>query len=151
MKPFYEIFDDKVGHKRRIPWDADRSTAKMHEMRNEVIAELNARDIERAEAAGIEIPEGITALPTCFLNSDGHYAIDPIASRIKHSGAEENDIFIPRWQEFCSRPRPDEEMDYPSVTYRPKQVRGISSPVVETTVQPKRGPGRPRKSAMQEV
>jgi hypothetical protein len=150
MIPFKEVTHAETGVKQRIPWDRDRSRAKHDQMRNEVVASLNVRDIERAKVAGVAVEEGETVLRTMRDDGAGNAVVDPIASKVKHSGAETNDIFIPKWQEFCSRPQNDDGAEYPTVTYKPKRAGVVASPVVAKDIpeNEKRRPGRPRKAEM---
>ena len=122
MRPFYETENKLTGRTQVVHWDADAANRKNAEMRKESIDFLNKRDIERARAAGMELPDDAIYLPTCFDNGKGEMAMDPLATRIKHSGAELNDHFIPRWQAFCSVPQhPDDSVTRPQPNYKPKQ------------------------------
>lgn len=156
MRPFYEHENEKNGRKERIYWDADRSQEKLMEFVNEAKDFMNARDIERARSAGIELPEDAKYLPTIFPDANGNYVVNPIAASIKHSGAETTDRWKPRWEAFCCSPQSDEHQTYPKPTYVPKQPPRGAVPVQEKTAvvaydvpAPKRG--RPRKQQMQEI
>ena len=152
MKPFYEHINERTGRKERVYWDEARTDEKLQEIRQKHKDFLNARDVERARAAGIELPDDAKVLPTMFLNADDVYEIDPIASRIKHSGAELNDMWIPEWQTFCSSPQSDEINTYPKPVYVPKEgrkaaKRATGTAVVASDIAPRK-PGRPRKQEM---
>ena len=152
MLPFTEFVHPETGRKQRVPWDRDRARAKREEFRQEAITFFRARDIERAKAVGIELADDVTVLPTCSFNGDGVFEVDPIASKIKHAGAEVNDRFIPRWQEFCSKPQNLDDAEYAPVTYKPKAERNVPNPQLpsadESRQTAKRGRGRPRRADM---
>ena len=156
MLPFTEYVHPETGRKQRVSWDRTRAKAKSAEFRNEAISFFDQQDIERAKVAGIVVPEGVTVLPTCSFTADGAYEVDPVASRIKHSGAEVNDRWIPRWQAFCSKPQNEEDAEYAVVTHTPKSQRKASAALPTRTLEEvkaegKRGPGRPRKMDMANV
>lgn len=156
MLPFTEFVHPETGRKQRVPWDRTRAKAKCDEFRNEAIEFFRKQDIERAKAVGIEVPEGVTVLPTCSFNDDGVYDVDPIASKIKHASSEVNDRWIPRWQEFCSKPQNMADAEYALVAYKPKSQRTkLPEPpgkrLDEVQEQGKRGPGRPRKQVLASV
>lgn len=125
MLPFTEYVHPESGKKHRIPWDRDRARAKAAEFRQEAIDYFRARDFEKAQVVGVEVPEGSTVLPTCRFNANGAFTVDPIAASIKHAGSEVNDRWIPRWQEFCSVPQNDDGAEYKPVTYVPKSKRNV--------------------------
>src|SRR3989304_35199 len=93
-----------TGFKDRIPWSADKANVKLRTMRQGPKDRLNAEDCDHAKRSGIEhlIDESTGMLRTLELVETGgnsrdgdegmvgknsRYAINPIASQIKHSGA----------------------------------------------------------------
>lgn len=156
MLPFTEYVHPETGRKQRVSWNRDRANAKCQEFRQEAIDYFRKLDIERAKAVGVILTEGTTVLPTCSFTADGVFDIDPIASKIKHSGAAVNDRWMPRWQEFCSKPQNCEDAEYAMVTHKPKEGRPAIQPVQEPPTRTieeirgsgKRGPGRPRRQAL---
>jgi len=152
MIPFKEVTHAETGVKQRIPWDWHRAQAKLQEFKRKHTARLNAVDIERAHAAGVNVPEGETVLRTFVDDGTGNMVVDPIASKIKHGGADLNDAMIPEWQAFCSVPQNDDGVEYPMPTYKSKQATKLNSPITERELPPqRRGPGRPRKDGMQSL
>ena len=154
MRPFMEYIHPETGRKQRVEWDKDRSRAKMMEFRAEAIRYFVGRDIERARAAGITVADDAPGLPTGEFQSDGTFIVDPIASRIKHSGEEVKNRWLPRWQEFCSKPQNEEDAEYPMVTHKPRRVEIEEPPtrtLEEVKTEGKRGPGRPRRQALVNV
>ena len=157
MIPFTEYVHPETGRKHRMSWDRDRAKAKSDEFRQEAIDYFRKLDLERAKQVGLDVPEGATTLPTCRFNEDGSFVVDPIASSIKHSGAQVNDRWIPRWQEFCSKPQNADDAEYATVTHKPKADRVFVQPELpsqsldEVKAGVKRGPGRPRKQVMANV
>jgi hypothetical protein len=150
-----EFVHPETGRKQRVPWDRGRAEVKLEEFRAEAKEHFRQRDIQRAKAVGIQIDDASGSLPTCKFDDQGNFSIDVLASSVKHSGAEFDDYWVPKWQEFCSRPQNDEGADYPVMTYRP---RAIAVPVENTTrtmqqvqEERKRRPGRPRKEEMANV
>ena len=149
MFPFKEVTHSETGVKQRIPWDTAKANAKLQEFKRNAQGPLNERDISRARTAGADVPVGATVLATMVDDGKGNMAVDPIAAKVKHSGAELNDSYIPAYQEFCSRPQNDDGVEYPTVTYKPKQPQRLNSPVQEKEIESaRRGPGRPPKQKM---
>ena len=179
MIPFKEMLNPVTGFKDRIPWSTDKANVKLRTMRQAHKDRLNAEDCDHARRSGIEhlIDESTGMLRTLELVETGgnsrdgdegtvgtnsQYAINPVASRIKHSGAMLNDAFIPEWRAFCSKPQNDDNVEYPMPVYVPKErskrasvvsargqgdvaeVGGVQTPIVRPEYQ-KRGPGRPRR------
>jgi hypothetical protein len=157
MLPFMEYVNSATGVKSRVDWDRNRAEAKMQTFRAEAREFFRRRDIQRARAVGIDIADDAVALPTMKLDPNtNEMVIDPIASSVKHSGAEFNDYWIPKWQEFCSKPQNYEDAEYPVVTYKSKQAAILESPMMKVTPEdqlesePKRR-GRPRKQQLAAV
>ncbi len=173
MRPFKEVMNPITGCKDRIPWDAAKARAKMLEIRQKHKDRLNAEDCERAKEIGIAkmIDENHGMLGTIELKlegapgtdgdesvigSGGQYVVNPLAMQIKHSGAALNDAFIPEWEQFCSTPQNDDNVEYPSSVYTPKEGRrsptlSADVPIASSARPERRGPGRPRKALIGSV
>lgn len=152
MQPFKLVTIKETGLTQRIPWDLTKANAKLQAFRAESKEMLMARDVERGRAAGADVSNG--RLNVMVADVNGNLQVDPIASKIHHSGAELNDDFIPKWREFCSRPQNEPEAEYAWMEYQPKESRRANMPVTSApgmesvSGTQRRGPGRPRKEAM---
>jgi hypothetical protein len=154
--PFKVITIAETGERKRVPWDATKANDRMLKMRAEAKAVLMARDVERGSAAGADVSGG--RLNVLVSDGQGSYHVDPIASKIHHSGAELNDLFRPRWYEFCGSPQNEDAVEYPVFSYTPKQERkqALASIAQEAesangeapAMQVRRPRGRPRKQQM---
>ena len=161
MRPYKEITLN-TGETKRVFWDEDKARAKHNEIRAQVIAEFNARDCEKAQSLGIGdlIKDG--ALQTTVPDADtGKWLVHPLASEIKHSGADTTDEVCRRWHEFCSVPQEDDFIVVPQRHEPKRQLARKWYPQVEVkeakddgatnrrqeilTDKPRRKPGRPRK------
>jgi hypothetical protein len=153
-----EYVHPETGRKQRINWSLDRTAAKQAEFRKEAVDFMNNRDLERAKAVGLKVTDGFVGLPTQRTDAEGNIFVDPLAASIKHSGLETEDMWIPKWQEFCSKPQNEEDAEYPMVTYKPRQAAlnalAAKAEVVQATAAPrlvpeeKRRPGRPRRNSV---
>jgi hypothetical protein len=92
------------------PWPADKVNIALAHIRKQVIDDMNAADVQRAKASGIDLnatPDGI--LQTATVQQDGRnghkYVVDPRASLIKHSGADTQYEVERRWRAFCEQPQ----------------------------------------------
>jgi hypothetical protein len=61
--------------------------------------ELNARDVARG------LPKSLACGKWIDRGNDKVFAVDPLLSRIKHSGAEFGKLRKAMWEAFCSEPR----------------------------------------------
>ena len=117
MVPFQNIANE-FGQMRRVPWAPEKSRAMLKIIRKGVADELNARDCREAVKMGVgnlvkhhkgeEFPVLQTADCVRGKEGGGTYFVNPLASQIKHSGAEATDMVGKRWREFCSEPQADD-------------------------------------------
>lgn len=150
MRPFTMIAHALTGHPVKVAWDERKSALKMKEMRSAMIREFNITDCTNANAimnGGYDFPLDGSPMPTMIGD-----VVDPILSKIKHSGEDFQSEFVPAWQKFCSVPQDDQGVEPPVIAYQRKGQRAPSSLIVEQKAEPaKRKPGRPRREEMSAV
>jgi hypothetical protein len=74
----------------------------LQHLSREATAELNEIDIARG------LPRSLSCMVS---DGQGNWFVDPVLSRIKHSGKDKTDLLRERWQAFCAEPRdPDVEL-----------------------------------------
>jgi hypothetical protein len=151
--PFSEATIKETGIVQRVPWSATKSNAKMQAMRSAHKETLMARDAERGKAAGASVTNG--RLDVLVDDGSGSWRVDPIASKIHHSGAELNDSFRKEWFAFCSRPQNEPNAQYPEYRYESKELRkqetqrvAVEIPQLDGGAPTQRPRGRPRKGAV---
>lgn len=151
MIPFKEITIKETGVTQRVPWDFQKAQSKLQQFNCEEKEILCKQDADRGRTAGLDVQGD--RLPTLVMNPDGSISVDPIASKIHHSGAALRDRVTARWRKFCSVPQNEDAVEYPTSEYVPKEPRklGTEAPAFMEVTQDteKRRPGRPRKREMQ--
>ena len=152
MRP-YCVETNRFGKEERIPWPADKANVMLRRIDDQVQKEFDARDVERAKAAGFSVT-GDRIVPCEWIedeNGVGGYVVNHVLSAMKHSGAEKTDETNLRWWKFCREPQdPAQVSDDLSKTI-PKVAARNGSFVSVTPVKDlaeKRRRGRPRKSAL---
>lgn len=158
MRP-YRVVKDSEDRMRHESWSPEVSTFAFQKIRREERIKLNEGDCERATAAGVGhlIVKGKYGreLATCLVGeTTGNYEIDPVASRIKHSGLDFKKAVGKRWRAFCAQPQ-DEELVRSAMLMAVEEEADEeeTEPTLEVRLTPtheliaplKRRPGRPRK------
>jgi hypothetical protein len=152
-------WEEHNGKKTRVYWERQRANAKLAAIKAEFVKKHRAIDCEKAAQFGcatIDPGDGLGPLVTpCQPGSGDEYVVDPVASRLTHSGEIVTHETQTAWRKFCSEPHDPSEFDFDSVAAElgPTPVRsGLESGTQTSTAPPglttepvKRGPGRPRK------
>lgn len=156
MIPYKEIKHATTGEIVRRPWPANKASAKLNEIRGQVVRELNERDVQQARQFGsVETVtvDGLDGKPMEVIrglkleqHKDGtsfmarneielRPGVTIPAGKLTHSGAETMDRVRERWYEFCSTPQDDEKYNPAAIRPKPKQPMRLDSPVTATPVQ----------------
>lgn len=147
MIPFTEFTIKETGMRQKVSWDFHKANAKLQQMNREEHDFLCLQDAERGRAAGLDVAGD--RLPVLVAGPNGELSVDPIASKIHHSGAALRDRVTARWRKFCSVPQNEEAVEYPSADYVPKEARKLgmkAAPIMAVSPDTERKrPGRPRK------
>lgn len=129
----------------KTPWPSTKANYRYQQMRDEIVAELRARDLANG------VPEG-GKISRIEKDSSGaeRLVIDPVLQSVVHSGEETNDLLYDRWWAFCESPQDSSQVRLPRPARRRTRFNA-DSVIAGKAIEPKRGPGRPRKEQMQAV
>jgi hypothetical protein len=95
-----------------VPWNALDSNRMLQFFHRQSRDELNARDVARG------LPKSLACGRWQSAGNDATFVVDPVLSRLKHSGEQHQALRAKMWAQFCSEPR-DPAVELAKIGYSP--------------------------------